>query len=326
MFLVGLALAVTLTGCDVVVGALEDGVRGTIADARQTAPGSGVQPLREADAAQVLAGLPVRGADDRPASRYDREAQFGDGWADLDGDGCDTRNEILAADLDEVERATDDDCTVAFGLLHDPYTLRVVTHASGPQPAGDPFRGVQIDHVVALSDAWASGADRLSQRERLALANDPANLLAVSGPANQSKSDRSADAWSPENADYACALTARQVGVKDAYGLSVTRAEKRAMAETLAQCPGHRTPDEDDRAWFGGTQRPDDGAFRQRGQEPSAGPDSAAGSGEDEDEEALTCAQVWDRLDRPAREGQDEEYRAKSDGDGDGESCERDPR
>ena len=98
------------------------------------------------------------------------------------------------------------------------------------------------------------------------------------------------------------------------------------MAETLAQCPGHRTPDEDDRAWFGGTQRPDDGAFRQRGQEPSAGPDSAAGSGEDEDEEALTCAQVWDRLDRPAREGQDEEYRAKSDGDGDGESCERDPR
>ena len=132
MFLVGLALAVTLTGCDVVVGALEDGVRGTIADARQTAPGSGVQPLREADAAQVLAGLPVRGASDRPASRYDREAQFGDGWADLDGDGCDTRDEILAADLDEVERATDDDCEVAFGLLHDPYTPVSYTHLTLP--------------------------------------------------------------------------------------------------------------------------------------------------------------------------------------------------
>ena len=102
---------------------------------------------------------------------------------------------------------------------------------------------VQIDHVVALSDAWQKGAQQLNADQRLQLANDPYNLLAVDGPANQQKSDSDAASWLPSNKSFRCQYVARQIGVKHKYALWVTQAEKDAMTNVLSGCPGQTVPD-----------------------------------------------------------------------------------
>jgi len=94
---------------------------------------------------------------------------------------------------------------------------------------------VQIDHVVALSDAWRTGAQDWDARRRAAFANDPANLLAVDGGANQDKGGSDAAQWLPTSG-YACAYVVRQVRVKAAYGLWVVPDEARAMRRTLTGC------------------------------------------------------------------------------------------
>ena len=101
---------------------------------------------------------------------------------------------------------------------------------------------MQIDHVVALSDAWQKGAQQLTEAQRLSFANDPLNLLAVDGPANQQKSDGDAATWLPPNKSYRCDYVARQISVKSSYGLWVTRAEHDAMARVLGDCPDTAAP------------------------------------------------------------------------------------
>jgi hypothetical protein len=186
-------------------------------------------------AAQVLEELPV----DRAASGedYDRLEQFGD-WADPDGNGCDARNDILARDLTGV--VVDDDCRVLSGVLHDPYTGATIDFVRGPATSAD----VQIDHVVALKNAWITGADRLTRDQRVALANDPLNLQAVDGPTNGDKSASDAAAWLPPAEGYRCEYVARQIAVKAKYQLFVTAGEKEAMAEVLAGCPEQALPTE----------------------------------------------------------------------------------
>ncbi len=103
---------------------------------------------------------------------------------------------------------------------------------------------VQIDHVVALSDAWQKGAQRISQSQREALANDPLNLLAADGPANQQKSDADAASWLPANKSYRCIYVARQIAVKATYKLWITAAEKDAMTRVLNTCPDQTLPGE----------------------------------------------------------------------------------
>jgi hypothetical protein len=101
---------------------------------------------------------------------------------------------------------------------------------------------VQIDHVVALSDAWQKGAQQLTSEQRYQLANDPLELLAVDGQANTQKSDGDAATWLPPNKPYRCAYVARQVAVKQKYQLWITAAEHDAMQRVLSSCPSQLLP------------------------------------------------------------------------------------
>ncbi|RVW01735.1 GmrSD restriction endonuclease domain-containing protein [Rhodococcus spongiicola] len=188
-------------------------------------------------AMERLAALPIKPRASKDG--YDR-AEFGQAWTDdvtVDGgrNGCDTRNDILGRDL--VYTTTDPmsrDCTVLSGTLEDAYTGKQLRFVRGP----DTPSAVQIDHVVALSDAWQKGAQELDEATRRNLANDPRNLQAVDGPTNQAKSDSDASEWLPPNSAYRCTYVERQIEVKIAYGLWVTQAEHDAMARELASCGG----------------------------------------------------------------------------------------
>ncbi len=189
-------------------------------------------PAGEAGSAvRVLNELAVKGR--APKTGYTRD-QFGDGWASQQG--CDTRNVILHRDLTEVE--VDEQCRVTAGILQDPYTGKTIHFQRGE--ATSPL--VQIDHVVALSDAWQKGAQQLSPERRVAFSNDPLNLLAVDGETNQEKSDSDAATWLPPNKEFRCQYVARQVAVKKTYALWVTAAEKDAMARVLLACPDEPLP------------------------------------------------------------------------------------
>lgn len=211
----------------------------TTATTAPAPPGSGTVGPSGA-AADALAALPVKGR--APRTGYERE-RFGPAWTD-DNDaaggrnGCDTRNDILARDLTaKVRKPGTRGCVVLRGTLRDPYTGRVISFVRGPQSAR-----VQIDHVVALSNAWQTGAQQLSQRQRVDLANDPRELLAVDGPTNQAKGDGDAATWLPPRRAVRCDYVARQIAVKRAYRLWVTPAERDAMRRVLAGCPGQRLP------------------------------------------------------------------------------------
>lgn len=189
-------------------------------------------------ATDTLNTLPIKGR--APKTGYSRD-QFGAAWADVDHNGCDTRNDILNRDLtDKTYKAGTHDCVVASGTLNDPYTGTVIDFVRGQNTSA----AVQIDHVVALSDAWQKGAQQLTADQRKQLANDPYNLLAVDGPSNQQKSDGDAATWLPANKSYRCAYVARQIGVKAKYALWVTQAEHDAMANVLASCPSQTVPED----------------------------------------------------------------------------------
>lgn len=176
----------------------------------------------------LLETLEVKGR--APKTGYGREAQFGRAWADVDANGCDTRNDILARDLTDV--VVDERCRILAGLLSDPYTGEEIAFTRGVDTSPE----VQIDHVVSLMDAWQKGAQQLTQEDRIAFANDPLNLLAVSGKANQQKGAGDAATWLPKNTSYRCTYVARQIAVKAAWELWVTEAERDAMRRVLINC------------------------------------------------------------------------------------------
>lgn len=183
-------------------------------------------------AGEILATLPIKGR--APKTDYARE-QFGAGWATIDN--CDMRNFILDRDLTDITFISSS-CKVASGILQDPYSGTTIRFIRGTETSDD----VQIDHVVALSDAWQKGAQALSEADRATLANDPLELLAVDGNLNQQKGDGDAASWLPPNKAYRCEYVARQVAVKKKYSLWVTRSEYDAMAAVLSTCPGQIIP------------------------------------------------------------------------------------
>lgn len=185
----------------------------------------------QGNAMMALEELEVKGR--APKTGYTRE-QFGGGWTEIKG--CDTRNTILARDLTNVQ--TNEKCQVVSGILNDPYTGKITQFQRGSETSDD----VQIDHVVALSDAWQKGAQQLTAQRREELANDPLELLAVDGAANQQKSDSDAASWLPPQKAFRCQYVARQVAVKKKYSLWVTAAEKEAIIRVLATCPAHSLP------------------------------------------------------------------------------------
>ena len=195
--------------------------------------GQALSSLPDSEAARQLRELTIRSPDQAAAvPEYNREA-FGQRWADTNHNGCDTRNDILARDLARPTfKPGTHDCVVLSGTLAEPYTGVTIEFQKGEKTSSL----VQIDHVVALADAWRSGAWRWDAQRRQEFANDPENLLAVDGQANEDKSASSADQWLPPNRAFRCDYVKRQIAVKSAYGLSVTRAEQDAMAEQLSIC------------------------------------------------------------------------------------------
>jgi len=184
-------------------------------------------------ASTILAKLSIKGR--APKTGYDR-ALFSDGWGDI-GE-CDARNYILARDLRSITWRESPRCTVATGILNDPYTATKIYFLRGVGTSN----AVQIDHVVAVSDAWQKGAQKLSFSQRYSFYNDPLNLLAVDGRANMQKSDSDAASWLPPNRKYWCPYVSRQIAVKYKYRLWVTSAERDAMARVLKTCPKQLIP------------------------------------------------------------------------------------
>lgn len=180
---------------------------------------------RAAAAALVVVDAPV-------VPEYDRD-EFGQAWADVDRNGCDTRNDVLALDLTAVAfKPGTRDCVVVSGVLEDRYTGETIEFVRG----ADTSSRVQVDHVVALADAWRSGAHAWDLTRRQEFANDPRNLLAVDGPTNQDKGAANAAEWLPPAREFRCQYAVIQVTVKAEYGLSVTGDERRALTRELDGC------------------------------------------------------------------------------------------
>ena len=182
-------------------------------------------------AVDALNKLEIKGR--TPKTDYTRQ-QFGADW--LVKNGCDTRNIILHRDL--IDAVVDESCNVTSGTLNDPYTGKTIEFKRGSSTSSV----VQIDHVVALSDAWQKGAQQWTQAQRIVLANDPLELLAVDGAANLEKSDGDAATWLPSNKSFRCEYVARQIAVKQKYKLWMTSAEHDAIALILTKCPNQLLP------------------------------------------------------------------------------------
>ena len=190
----------------------------------------------EVTASSVLSSLPVKGR--APKTGYSRD-QFGQAWADVDRNGCDTRNDMLKRDLINIEyKVKTRDCVVVTGVLIDRYSGETINFVRGNSTSME----VQIDHVVALSNAWQTGAFKLTLAQRTALANDPMNLFAVKGRLNSQKSDGDAATWLPPLKSFRCTYIAQQIAVKAKYSLWVTAPEKEAMSRILAACPKQMLP------------------------------------------------------------------------------------
>jgi len=186
----------------------------------------------------VLAGIPevpvrIRSYD------YHRDA-FGDTWTDDNPapgghNGCDTRNDILDRDLVDKTYVSIKRCpkAVATGTLHDPYTNATIAFTRGAQVGA----AVQIDHIVPLALAWDLGARNWPDDMRVRFANDPANLIAVEGQANQDKGDKEPAVWMPPNHAFWCQYAVQFANVLRGYGLPVDAPSATALRDAAATCP-----------------------------------------------------------------------------------------
>lgn len=235
-----------------VVGA----VAGVLVWQERASQPSGPSPTWRPEPTPSVAAPPSPGAPGGPSARYDvarqqlkdlevrgwdrtsdfRRYQFGKAWSDdvdveFGRNGCNTRDDILRRDLKNLA-VRPFTCYAQSGTLVDPYTGTTIEFVRGPETS----KSVEIDHVVALADAWYKGARAWDPQRRLDFANDPRNLLAVSPQANFDKAFRDAAGWLPPNSEFRCDFVARQIEVKAAYGLWLSAKEKRAMSDVLAGC------------------------------------------------------------------------------------------
>ena len=184
------------------------------------------------DALMVLNSLEVKG---RAAKTGYARSQFPH-WSDPDRNGCDARNDTLKRDLTQISfKGGTRDCKVLTGQLLDPFSGKVIAFSSTKSM-------IDIDHVVALSNAWQTGAAYFDKTKRAAIANDPLNLIAVDAKLNRQKGDADAATWLPPNKAFRCEYVARQIAVKAKYGLWVTQPEKGAIIKLLEKCEGQKIP------------------------------------------------------------------------------------
>jgi hypothetical protein len=200
--------------------------------------GTSDNPTAQKAALTLLETIPVKGR--APKTGYSRD-KFGPPWTDdvdVEGghNGCDTRDDILRRDLSDVVPRSG--CTVLSGVLHDPYTGKDVPF--NREEGTDVL--VQVDHVVPLLDAWETGAQNWDQAKRVQFANDPLDLLAVSGKANRKKKAGDVATWLPSNKDFRCDYVTRVVKVKAKYGLWVIQAEHDEASRILTKCSSQVLP------------------------------------------------------------------------------------
>lgn len=243
-----------------------------------------------------------------PKTGYERDL-FGSGWLDTDGNGCDTRNDILLRDLTDVALSADG-CTVLTGVLNDPYTGKVINFQRGQSTSS----AVQIDHMIPLSLAWQQGAQQWDATKRKQFANDPLNLLASDGPTNGSKSDSGPGSWLPPNKSFRCAYVARFTAVALKYDLSVNPGDHAAILDVLKDCPEEPLPSDD--------TLPDipAPAVVQEPAQPAV--EAPAGEGDTDPNYGSCKAAKAAGANTPYIKGVDPEYEFYRDGDGDGIVCE----
>lgn len=200
--------------------------------------------IARADMPVVVPGVDVlAGVSEIPSRLREhdyRRLAFGESWTD-DTDapgghnGCDTRNDILNRDLVDKTFVAIPRCpeAVATGILHDPYTNATITLVRGNQTGAD----VQIDHIVPLAYAWDEGARNWTDQMRARFANDPGNLLAVQGKANQDKGDGEPAVWMPPNHAFWCQYSVQFIAVLRGYGLPVDAPSAPVLREAAATCP-----------------------------------------------------------------------------------------
>ena len=200
---------------------------------------AGITPAKAESVASGLSIIQAQVTKGRAAKTGYTRAQFGPAWADVDRNGCDTRNDILKRDLTkEVFKEKTSGCTVLSGILVDPFSGETINFVQGAKTSSE----VQIDHLVALSNAWQTGAFKLTPDQRKAFANDPLNLLAVKGKLNSQKGDGDAATWLPPLKSFRCDYVSRQIAVKVKYKLWFTAPEKEAMIRILKSCPEKALP------------------------------------------------------------------------------------
>lgn len=305
----GQSRIVAWIGLAVVVGCVPVEGDGDVVATREPAAEVPAPMAADGPALRLLNTLAVKGR--APRTGYARE-QFGRAWIDTDHNGCDTRDDILRRDLRDASfKPGGRACVVLSGVLDDPYTGAQIRFEHG-------VTGVDIDHVVALGDAWVKGASHWQPGMRLALANDPLNLLAVDASANRAKGDGDAATWLPPARGYRCKYVARQVAVKAKYGLAVTAAERDAMRKILEECPDEPAP-VGDAPTVATAPRDEPRSARTPPARPTAEPAPRAARG---DPNYGTCKQAKAHGAGPYRRDQDPEYHYYRDQDGDGVVCE----
>ncbi len=147
-------------------------------------------------------------------------------WIDADGDGCDTRQEVLIEES-RVPVVMGSGCTVVSGEWYSWYDGATWTNPSD----------VDIDHFVPLSEGWKSGANSWAADRRRAFANDlglDTALEAVTDNVNQSKGDRDPAAWLPPLAAVHCEYASDWVLMKYRWDLSVDTTELSALNEIIS--------------------------------------------------------------------------------------------
>ncbi|WP_245542917.1 GmrSD restriction endonuclease domain-containing protein [Ruania albidiflava] len=290
------------------------------ASAASDSPSAAPSPDRGEDApdearsaVDVLALLEVKGR--AAKTGYDRDA-FAYREVDVDRNGCDTRNDVLNRDLQaRTHRSGTGGCVVLTGMLADPYSGEWIAFVRGTGTSSE----VQIDHVVALSDAWQKGAQGWDAATLAQFGNDPLNLLAVSGPLNAQKGDGDAATWLPPDRSYWCPYVARQVAVKHAYDLWVTKAEHDAMARVLASCPEQPLPSGSEPGQPPATNVPTPPPAEPATQAPPS--PSSPGAEVPGEPYYANCTEVRAAGAAPIRAG-DPGWSPRFDGDGDGVGCE----
>ena len=189
-------------------------------------------PAAANDALTALNQLEVKG---RAAKTGYSRAQFPH-WSDPDRNGCDARNDTLKRDLTNITyKVGTRDCKVVGGQLLDPFSGKSLTFSSTKS-------NIDIDHLVALSNAWQTGAAYFDKAKRTQIANDPLNLLAVDAKLNRQKGDGDAATWLPPAKSFRCEYVAAQIAVKVKYSLWLTAPEKSAMSKVLESCPDQLLP------------------------------------------------------------------------------------